>query len=356
MKREEFEVLTITGTPFERGQVYGERKRDDILQYLQYFYSLTGDVKGGEEELYGKVRKYIPFIQEYSPTLIQELEGVARGCGSLLEEIVMLTLHEEFQGFVDNCTSFAVTGRATEDGEVIQGQTWDIPVELCREARPFLLIRKGQRDPAVFSFTYSGLLAGAGFNEAGLTLSWNSLPRLHMEVGVPTYVIIAEILRQETIGEALYSISRAKRAGCFNFVLTDKSEIYMVEATPEHLDILYSSTHLSHANHYLSPKFRERQSLTEVMSRYSSSSIVRQNRMERLLRERIGSINVEVSKDLLKDHVNYPHSICRHPGRECEIPMITCASWVMKPSEGTWWVSNGPPCTYPFLPYSIEGG
>lgn len=350
----EFQVLSLTGEPFERGRCYGEAKREDIRYFVDYFYQLTGTDKKDGEGLLEKVRSYIPYIQEYSLPLYQELEGMAKGSSCLLEELVMLTLHEELEAFTGSCTSFAVTGKTTRDGTAFQGQTWDIPVELCQKARPFLLVRGGGKDPAIFSFTYSGLLAGAGFNSAGISLSWNSLPRLKIQVGVPTYVIIGEVLRQDTIGGALAAISRAQRAGCFNFVITDEQDIYMVETTPEDLDLFYSTRWLGHANHYQSDKFKHMQSMDTVVKRYAGSSIIRQNRIHRLLEEAGEGINEKDCQSFLLDHVNYPHSICRHPGTECSIPMITCASWVMEPKSRCWWVSNGPPCEGGFLPYSLQ--
>lgn len=348
-----FHQLTITGNPYEQGKMYGEKRREEILQYLQYYNRMVSSLEEREENLKEKLEEILPLIEEYSPSITQEMEGIARGCGRPYKEIVMLTLHEELKGIPAKCTSFALTGNATEDEEVIQGQTWDIPVELCREAHPFLLLRENVKRPSVFSFTYSGILAGAGFNEAGIALSWNSVPQLKLTTGIPTYVLIAELLQQETIGAALKAVSRAKRAGCFNLVLTDPTEIYMIEATPDDLDILYSSTALGHANHYLSPLFNREQSLNTIMNKYNASSIVRQNRIDRLLEEELGLFTVESCMSLLKDHVNYPHSICRHPGHGEETPLITCAAWVMKPSTNTWWVSGGPPCSHPFVPYSL---
>lgn len=349
-----FQVLQLFGAPYERGLTYGKEKEEDILSFVEYFYSLTGGGEDHRQAVLQRVRRYLPYIEEYSPPLYRELEGVARGCGCLFEEVVMLALHEELESFVGHCTSFALTGEAAADGKALQGQSWDIPVALCQKAHPFLLLRGGGQDPVVFSFTYAGLLAGAGFNGAGITLSWNSLPRLKMQVGVPTYVIIAEVLRQETIGGAIEAVSRAQRAGCFTFVITDREEIYMVEATPDDLDLFYCTSSMGHANHYLSPKFKDLQSLDMVISRYRGSSIIRQNRMDRLLKEAQGRMQVKDCRRLLLDHVNYPHSICRHPADGDETPMITCAAWVIEPKKNRWWVSKGPPCQGGFLPYSLQ--
>lgn len=352
-KERPFEQLTLVGSPFERGALYGERRRDAIHQYIEYFKRIVSSMEGGEEALKEKIKALLPLIEEHSPSIAEEMRGIGEGCNRPYEDLVMLSLHEELKGIAANCTSFALTGNATEDGEVLQGQTWDIPVELCREAHPLLLLRKGGQGPSVFTFSYSGILAGAGFNEAGISLSWNSVPQLKITTGIPTYILIAELLQQDTIGGALKAIARAKRAGCFNLVITDTTEIFMVEATPDDIAILSSSAALGHANHYISPKFNGEQPMDMVMSRYNASSIVRQSRIDRLIEERIGLFSAESCQSLLKDHVNHPHSICRHPGDGDETPLITCAAWIIKPGAKTWWVSGGPPCSHPFFSYSL---
>jgi len=65
-------------------------------------------------------------------------------------------------------------------------------------------------------------------------------------------VITANILRQKTIGQALYSIARAKRATSINFFICDRhGELYAVEMTQDRYVALYGQDYLVHTNHFL---------------------------------------------------------------------------------------------------------
>lgn len=360
MSGEQFKVIDIFGNAFNRGKQYGELKEEDIQRFVEYLYSDFRKPGVCKKDLLRQVHKYIPIIEDYSPKIAEELKGIAKGSGKDYEEIVMITLHEERRSFSStsgpsNCTSFAATGDATADNETYLGQSWDITTDLCDKANPFLLNVNRNDGQAFLAYTYPGMMAGAGINTDGIGICWNSVPRLELKIGVPTYVIIEEILRQETIGGAIAAVLRADRAGCFNLVIADKSEIYDIEATPEDVDIYYSTTFIGHANHFISDKFKYKQDLNEVGRRCAASSIIRHNRINRMLEEESGDIILESCMGFLKDHVNYPESICRHPDPTTEEKYITCAAGVMIPSKMEWWISRGPPCQSEFEEYFITG-
>lgn len=355
-KKNNFDLLEISGNPFEKGKEYGELKKDSIEILVKYVYKTFLEDKTSKDKVLEYIKKHIPYIKEYSNDIYDELRGIAKGSNKLLEEIVMIHMQEETSGFTShNCTTFASTGKATVNGETFIGQTWDISKNLCENAGAFLLKDKANKGPEILAYTYAGMLAGAGMNSKGISLVWNSVPRLKIKVGVPTYIIIAEILRQDKIGDALAAIFRAKRSGCFNFLIADTSEIYNIEVTPDDVHISYSDTFLTHANHFLSDKFKNMQDIAKVASKYSASTIIRQNRMNRLLKEKYGNIDLENCKNFMYDHVNYPESICRHPDpkKDKEKQIITCSSFVMVPFRKEMWISNGPACENGFQKYNI---
>ncbi len=352
-----YKLLELSGEPYARGREYGLKCRDSINHLVEYYYSLLKKEKVSRKDARKHARKNLPYIEEYSPEIAWEMKGIAAGAKRHYEEIIMLSMHEEIKGFsAHNCTTFAVTGTVTVNNESYIGQTWDISKNLCENSGSFLLKLRREQVPDFLSYTYSGLIAGTGINSKGIAVVWNSVPRLKLQVGVPTYVIIEEILRQKTIGDAIAAVMRAKRAGCFNFVLADESEIYDIEATPEDIDISYSDTYIGHANHYISDKFKNKQDICKVAKDYSASTIIRHNRINRLLNEKSGNIGLDTCKDFLKDHVNYPESICRHPDPEKkkDARIITCASLVMVPARRELWITDGPACENQFKKYSIE--
>lgn len=344
--------LEISGNPYDRGFKYGERCKRDISRFVEFLYGELQKIGGASKtEVIRVSKKYTPYIENYSMEIIEELKGIAEGSERSLEELVMVSLHEErsiFKG--EGCTALAATGRATLNGETYVGQNWDEGTEMYWDGdMPFLLKIRRKTGPDVLAYAYPGIQSNAGINSNGICMSWNTIPRLELKVGVPTYIIIADLLRQNTIGDAIDSILRAERAGCFNFVLGDDTEIYDIEATPRDIDITYSDLYIGHANHYVSKKFAQLQD----MSKIKAGTIVRHNRINRLLKEHCGKIDLEVCMNIFQDHVNYPYSICSHPAQEMKKKGLTWDSWIQIPKKREWWIAHGPPCQNEFEKYTI---
>jgi len=353
LPKDELEKVKISGAPLERGKEYGTQLKGRIGEFVEYLLGEFGEPENSDDDLLAHSEKYIPFIKDYSAEIYDELRGIAKGSGRKLEEIVMLTLHEERRSFSElaqSCTTFAVTGRGTKDGSNLMGQTWDITPDLCENADPFLLEVEREAGPDFISYTYPGMMAGAGLNDEGIAINWNSVPRLSFDYGVPTYVIIESVLNQDKIGDAISTVLQAKRAGCFNFVIGGEEEIYSIEATPEGSETIYSRKSIGHANHYVSDKFRFEQNLDQAGGRASASSTVRHNRINRLMEENWGEIDLELLQEFTRDHVNFPQSICRHPEPtgEDEQGYISCATWIMNSDKKEWWIANGPACENEF--------
>ena len=345
-------TMELSGGPYERGFQYGEACKKLIARMIdeQFYQELAG--KRTKDQLLRHARKYEPFIQEYSPEIADELKGMAEGSGRSYDEIVMMNALEERSDFEhSNCTTFAATGKATLGGETYTGQSWDgIESEWWDGEMGLLLKIRRKEGPDVIDYTNPGILACAGMNSNGVSVHWNTVPQKEMAPGVPTYLIVAEILKQKTVGDALDAVLRAKRAGYFNFVIADKTELYDVEATPGDLDISYSGEFIGHANHFVSDKFGSTHN-----AGMTACSIVRHNRMNRLLKENYGKIDLQTCMDIMRDHVRHPLSICCHPGDDPDPKSrgLTLDAWICIPSKREFWISHGSPCENEFVRFSI---
>ena len=349
MKSKSLFTLELSGEPYDRGHRYGEACKNLIARMIeeQFYQEFSGRLT--KDQMLKHARKYEPFIQNYSPEIAEELKGMADGSGRSYDEIVMVNALEEREAF-SQCTAFAATGKATKDRETYVGQSWDGMESEWWDGDIGLLFKVRRKNgPDTLNYTNPGILSCAGLNSKGISINWNTVPRLEMTTGVPTYIIVAEILRQKTLGDALDAVLRADRAGCFNFVITDDTELYAVEATPNDVDLFYSGEYMGHANHFVSDKFHSKQKIEY------SSSIIRHNRMNRLLKENCGEIDLQTCMSFFRDHVNYPHSICCHPGDDPDPKQrwLTLGSWVGIPSKREFWIAHGSPCENEFVKFSL---
>src|SRR5262249_13550254 len=89
----------------------------------------------------------------------------------------------------------------------------------------------------------------AGLNSAGIALCWTSGQSLNIHgprVGIPSYVLIAQMLYQPTLQEAVAEARRAKQAGWFVFVLADgEGQLANVEGSPKELAVEFGRGHLA---------------------------------------------------------------------------------------------------------------
>jgi isopenicillin-N N-acyltransferase-like protein len=294
-------------------------------------------------------------MNEYSPAFFDELQGIAQGAEREFEEIVMLNTYYEIYErypFSPKCTSFALANSATLDRTTYIGQNGDDNADWYWNGEmPALLKHECDSGPNILTFTYPGLPISAGINSEGISLCWNSMHCEESKIGVPTTAIAAEILHQSRIGDALEAILRAERAESFNFVIADADgEIYDVEATPDDTDIIYVDDYIGHGNNFVSKKLHvKRDSIAHVQY----DTIVRTNRMNKLLKEKYGSFDLAKAMDLLKDHVNYPKSICRHLALGEKLSWITYGSFIMVPAKKEMWVCHGNPCQNQFSKHTI---
>lgn len=243
-KNLEHGLTVISGTPRERGRAYGRHFKDAIHAFLEREITASFDGKPNTRETMlrfaGACGKA---IKEYSPLLHDEMEGMAEGTGLKFEEIVLINNHEELwhRGAIPaqpHCTVFGAAPPDTAGDEVFVAQTWDWMETVYGLSS--MLHWKRTDGPSLLAYAYPGLWTGAGLNSAGLSLCWHSgggdgkEPR----VGIPAYVLIAQMLYQDMLKAALDEARRATHAGWFVFLLgDDKGRHATVKGTPKKLTI-----------------------------------------------------------------------------------------------------------------------
>jgi isopenicillin-N N-acyltransferase-like protein len=234
-------LITISGTPRERGQVYGRRFAKPLRQFLeQEIYQAFSDPQKTQEALLRYAAACQPAIRRLAPIIWDELHGMAEGSELRLEEIVLLTLHEELwhRGVlphVEHCTATAIGPPVTQDGNTYVAESWDWFPQLYGQSQ--MLLWQRAEGPSVLAYSYPGLWIGAGVNSAGIALSWTSVGGIQtpqLSAGVPTYVLIAHLLYQPTLEAVVAESQRAERAGWFTLVLADGSgQLLNVEGSPQ---------------------------------------------------------------------------------------------------------------------------
>ena len=242
-KNLEHGLTVVSGKPRERGREYGAKFKEAIHGFLnREIYASFDGKPNAKETMIRFAAACGKAVREYSPLIHDEMEGMAEGTGLRLEEIVLITNHEELwhRGVIPAQPHCTVFGSAPPDtgGDTFVCQTWDWMESVFGLSS--MLLWKRPEGPSVLSYSYPGLWTGAGMNSAGLSLCWHSgggdgkEPR----VGIPAYVLIAQMLYQETLKAALEEARRATHAGWFVYLLGDAEGRHAtVKGTPKKLEI-----------------------------------------------------------------------------------------------------------------------
>ncbi|HEY1294093.1 MAG TPA: C45 family peptidase [Chloroflexota bacterium] len=350
-------LVELWGEPFEQGLQHGEALREQIAHNLAvYFDRFASEGQLTAEEVRHRATLYVPLL-EMSPDYFAAVRGVATASNQELVDVAMLNVRYELLyyqysvlpvGGPDGCTAFALLPSATRNGHLLIGENWDwIP-----EVQGAVL-----RTSETLSFTEAGIVGGKiGLNASGIGLAVNGLLSTEddwSQMVKPFHVRCYEILRSRTLDEAAGVITGTRRACSTNFVLAQAPDRAVdIEAAPGTSCTLGPERGaVTHTNHFLEP---EHLGVEEPHAERRPHSYTRLARMRALLNAG-RPLGVEDVQACLRDHDNFPDSVCRHvhPDDPPEEACVTVISAIMDLHERTLWISNGAPCVNAYERYRL---
>jgi len=330
-------LTKISGTPRERGRQYGRTFKDKIHEF--HDREIVKALKTAKTSYEGMLRYARDCGKEargFSPILWDELEGMSEGTGLRIEDVLLITLHEELyhRGVlpsVDHCTVGAAGPPDTKDGHSYIGQTWDWMARLYGVSN--MLHWERPEGPSILSYAYPGLWVAAGLNSAGIGFCWTSAwdPGKKIagpKIGVPTYVLLTHLLYQETLDAVAEEARRATQAGWFTFVFADsEGRIVNVEGSPKDLVIERAHGHMVRQNYGT-------RRLTGTPEGEPLPPNAKRQRLETLLAPGSGQLDRHALQEALSDH---KAPICAHGGT------IDTMLFDMTAKEA--YITRGPTCS-----------
>lgn len=252
--------LEIAGDARQRGRAYGSALAGPIREFHDQQITATfSDKPNTRRALLAYAAACGKKLAEACPTVSAEIDGVAEACGLSREELVLTQLHEELhhKGIVpgvEHCTAAAAGPPSTSDGRTYVGQTWDWMQSVFGTSR---IVRwRQEKGRTYLGYGFPGLWAGAGINSDGVALCWTSggfqrgpvamkdptPPR----VGIPSYALIAHLLRQPTLDDVEREARRDLHAGWFTFVMADAhGNLLNLEGSPRGIVVERGRGHMA---------------------------------------------------------------------------------------------------------------
>jgi len=311
LKKSPLPVIEARGKPYDMGRMIGQRTASKAKIYRKgtadaiKFYTGFDWPKAVE-----KAKMYLPYAEEFNPDHVQELEGFAAGSKIPFDELFTLCCHELLSpGGFKGCTDIIANGDITEKGNVLAAHNEDWSGDQLSTV--VLLHAKPKGKPEFLCTSYAGLIPSCGMNSSGISITGNALSPNDLRVGIPKIFPIRKVLEARRIGEAMEWAMPEGRASSYNNIVCDKNgEMYSLEGSATDCAPLYAiDGYMVHTNHYTADRMHKFESYPDSLT----CSNFRYNRALRLLEDQLGAVTPQSLGSILRDHVNKPCSICRHP-------------------------------------------
>ena len=348
-----YREIEVSGSYFEMGRQLGEAARDEIRGFNAIAMErVNKTVAIPREKALQVAAACMPLVEGYCADMLEELRGMAQSSGVSVEELMLLQIRNQLQPDADaGCTSFATTPQATVHNTACVGQNWDNDPAVD----PFniVLTRRPTGKPALMKITQAGLIAYIGLNDAGIGVCLNSLPAPSRRLGVPHYFTVRGLYEAVSLDEAVRAVERAQRAIPANIILATPQGPADLEVTVERVHVLRAgdSGRITHTNHCLHP---ELVSINEDFSELIESH-PRKARIDRLFGVGKEALNLELMQAALRDHENYPCSICRHANDHPQHGFwVSVFSVIIEADAGRMYLSRGNPCEVPYEMYTLN--
>jgi isopenicillin-N N-acyltransferase-like protein len=346
--------IEVAGTPREIGRQIGEAVGAEIRGFCEAALGHVGrTLRMTRERAMAIVAASIPFAEDYGASMVEELRGMAEASRLKLEDLMFLQVRNQLRPEADaGCTSLSLAGRGVVRAGKLVAQNWDNDPAL--DPFTIVLTRRPAGKPALINLTQAGLIAYIGFNEAGIGVCLNSLPAPVRKLGVPHYFTVRGIFEADSLDGALDSVRRARRVIPANIMLTTPQGPADLEVTIDQVHVLRKAGGggIAHTNHCLHPDLRQtNEQFPELIQSHA-----RQRRIDSLLGFSSGrEPSVENVKTALRDHEDYPHSICRHTNDDPETgAWQTVFSVIVEPEKRQMHVSRGTPCDHGYETYRLS--
>jgi len=346
----------FSGTPHEIGVQHGKALKEQIYElYADFMGRFTNAPNPAtERSMLGVTNQYLDYTQQYAPELVEEMEGIAEGAEMDFEKVFFLNSFDELGVYLDkretfsHCTTFLATELATKDHRTYLGQGWDMKPLF----KPVIIQVNPTEGPSMLMLSHPGIVGGGGINENGVSLIWNTLKAKDEKAGVPVVLLIRKVLEARNLNDGLKPLLNIPKASGFNFIVGNQTGGFNIEATATKEYITHITNTYGHANNYEADLLRDYED-----KRYTSrvpDSFIRTGRMRQLLERHKGNIDLDVCKDILCDHANYPASICKHFTDDFYNASETKSSILFVPEDGAMLASDGQACEAGFDTFKIE--
>lgn len=222
-------VVKLTGTPYNRGYIHGSTLKEEINEIISLWKDNLGKTYNCDPNMFidrfYKETNYIPSITKWTPELLDEIKGLAHGCGIDFETMFVFQLADEEWANgrdipAEHCTTIGVN--AIGNQAPINAGSMDIN-PYNNKFQTLLHIIDESTGLESFVFAVAGSIGLNGMNNKSVAVNVNTLSDLkNIKEGLPVAFVVRGILAQETEEEAENFLRSIVHASGQNYLVSGK--------------------------------------------------------------------------------------------------------------------------------------
>jgi isopenicillin-N N-acyltransferase like protein len=377
-RREGLLVIYLKGSPFDMGYAEGVLMQNQMHTLENGFLKM---IRGyvPQHWLMELLKYYVIYrnrhLSDYIPLRYrQEIYGTSLGCPDIHPEegpyynrlLNYHAAHDVSYMMIDNpfisaragCTAFGAWGAATSNGDLITGRNFDWEAaEVFSRDRVVMMCEPDDGIPFI-SLSWAGM-AGvvSGMNRAGVSVTVNGAPSsLPKETATPVAIVAREIMEQaHNLHEALDILRDSKVFVSTIWLIGSRADgkFVVVEKTPLVMNVREPrGDSIVCANHFQTPGLRDDPRNTNYMA--AATSVSRYTRLEELIHQSEGRINVPLAVKFLRDR-DLPGGIFAGNGHRGTLnAFIATHAVVMDLTAGIFWAASSPNQLGKFVAFDVS--
>ncbi len=363
-----FQVLTVEGTPYERGAAHGEALRATIHAAVEGWKGALAKPEemgpGQYLQEFAGATDFAGAMARHTPDLFHEIQGLAAGSGLAVDTLYALQmLDEEWchaqrqqfgeSGLRDKCSVLARASDGTHPTYV--AQNLDGPEWLAGRLALVRHVEK-QKDLDVLVLTFAGGLALNGMNARGVAVCVNAQLTLRSAAkGLPVACVIRGALRRPDASEAARFVKGVPHASGQCYTLGDPTRVICLEASAGRVERVGNAATLAHTNHPLAND--DQGALGRWVAEQPAGTVVGMlNSTARLAacRTRLAAEGdpLENMRAALGSHDDPAYPVCRHRAPR-QTFSAACTIFELAARGPRLHLAADPPCTAEFHTHAL---
>ncbi len=353
----------ITGTPAERGVIYGLMNRDMLKYQEDVFVNQIHEIIPSEwwvEFLHKVIIIFNKDMAEHIPQEFrEEIYAMSLSCTDEYDDygspyVRQLNYHAAHdighamqQYMLVGCSSFAAWGDESEDGNLIVGRNFDFYVGDDFAKNKVVMIMEPDEGYRFISISWPGMMGVlSGMNEEGLTVTINAAKgAIPTSSAIPISLLTRQILQYASTIEEAFAIAQEYETFVSESILIASAKdgyAAIIEKTPKQISLFEEEKNVTKivcTNHYQSEMFEDDE--YNKVNIANSDSPYRHKRLNELLDEK-SPLTPDDAVDILRNRYGLGNSDIGLGNEKSLNQFIAHHSVVFKPNDLKMWVSTSP--------------